>query len=119
MTMNKIAAALFAAALSLCAVQAQASGMPMKEFHKGVDCVACHGEKNPTAPTKTDCTGCHGSPEDVAKLTEKKYKKYYNPHNSLHYATYADCVLCHREHTESRLDCNNSRCHSEFKYHTP
>lgn len=41
----------------------------MKPFHKGVSCEACHGEKAPTAPTKTDCSSCHGTPEDVAKLT--------------------------------------------------
>ena len=54
----------------------------MKPFHKGVSCEACHGEKAPTAPTKTDCSSCHGTPEDVAKLTAGKYKKYYNPHVS-------------------------------------
>ena len=57
--------------------------------------------------------------EDVAKLTAGKYKKYYNPHDSLHYATYSDCVACHREHQPSRLDCNNSNCHREFKYKVP
>lgn len=119
MMTKKITGLLVATALSLCVFQAQAADKTMKDFHKGVDCVSCHGEAAPTAPTKTDCTGCHGTAEDVAKLTEKKYKQYYNPHNSLHYATYADCVLCHREHSESRLDCNNSRCHSEFKYPVP
>lgn len=91
----------------------------MKPFHKGVSCEACHGEKAPTVPTKTDCSSCHGTPEDVAKLTAGKYKKYYNPHDSLHYATYSDCVACHREHQPSRLDCNNSNCHREFKYKVP
>lgn len=117
--MKTIVGVLMTAALSMTVVQAQAAEKSMKTFHKDVDCVACHGEANPTAPTKTDCTSCHGTAEAVAAMTEKKYKKYYNPHNSLHYATYADCVLCHREHSESRLDCNNSRCHSEFKYQVP
>ncbi len=92
---------------------------PHKEFHKSLQCNACHQNTNIEAPTVTNCTSCHGSPEEVAKKTEGKYKKYYNPHNSLHYATYADCVLCHREHTPSRLDCTNARCHSEFSYKTP
>lgn len=98
---------------SLCSAQT------MKPFHQSVPCEACHGEKAPTAPTKTDCSACHGTPEDVAKLTAGKYKKYYNPHDSLHYATYSDCVACHREHQPSRLDCNNSNCHREFKYAVP
>ena len=108
--------ALFAAGL------ANAQNPVVKEhkpFHKNVPCVACHKEETPKAPTVTTCTECHGTAEDVAKKTEGRYKKYYNPHNSLHYATYADCVLCHREHSQSRLDCTNSRCHSEFSYKTP
>ena len=112
------AALLIGAAMTFAATGASAA-QPMKDFHKGVACESCHGEKEPTAPTQTNCTGCHGTPEDVAKLTAGKYKQYYNPHDSLHYATYADCVLCHREHSESRLDCNNARCHAEFKYAVP
>lgn len=111
------AALLIGAAMTFAATGASAA-QPMKDFHKGVACESCHGEKAPTAPTQTNCTGCHGTPEDVAKLTAGKYKQYYNPHDSLHYATYADCVLCHREHSESRLDCNNARCHAD-KYAVP
>lgn len=106
-----------AAAFLLCSQGVVAKDM--KSFHKSVPCESCHKEKNPTAPTVTQCSGCHGTPEDVAKLTADKYKKYYNPHDSLHYATFADCVACHREHTPSRLDCNNSNCHREFKYKVP
>ena len=108
--------ALFA--IGLCA-GAQAAQKPMKAFHKTLSCEACYGEAAPVAPVKTQCTGCHGSPEQVARSTASKYKRYYNPHDSLHYSTYADCVLCHREHQPSRLDCNNSRCHGEFKYVVP
>lgn len=111
-------ACLFAGALAVSSALA-AGPVSMKKQHQGIECAACHGEKAPTAPTKTQCSSCHGTGEDVAKQSAAKYKKYYNPHDSLHYSTYADCVLCHREHTPSRLDCNNSKCHSEFKYEVP
>lgn len=91
----------------------------MKSFHKNLSCESCHKEKLPTNPSVTDCKGCHGTAQEVAKLTATKYKKYYNPHDSLHYATYADCIACHREHSKSRLDCNNSNCHREFQYKVP
>lgn len=91
----------------------------LKPHHQGLRCQDCHREANPRAPTVVQCTQCHGTAENVAKLTEKQHKPYYNPHNSLHYATYADCVLCHREHSASRLDCNNSNCHKEFTYKVP
>ena len=110
--------ALFATLLMVGSASAQ-SPKSMKPMHKNIPCQACHAENAPTNPTKTNCQSCHGTAEDMAKKTESKYKKYYNPHNSLHYATFADCVLCHREHSESRLDCNNSRCHSEFTYNVP
>lgn len=118
--MRKMIATLACVIASALAFSSASAATPsMKAQHKNLDCVACHGEKAPTAPTKTQCTSCHGSGEDMAKKSATKYKQYYNPHDSLHYASYADCVLCHREHTPSRLDCNNSKCHSEFKYAVP
>lgn len=118
--MNKTTLIAMSLAASLALISASAgAAQTMKPFHKSVPCESCHLEKAPTAPTKTNCSGCHGTPEDVAKLTAGKYKKYYNPHDSLHYATYSDCVACHREHQPSRLDCNNSNCHREFKYKVP
>lgn len=93
--------------------------LAQKPFHKGVQCVDCHGEKRPSNPTTIKCDGCHGSPADVAATTAGKYRKYYNPHDSLHHGTTADCVMCHREHSPSRLDCNNSNCHKEFTPRVP
>ncbi len=112
--------ALLAMSLSLATVSSAfaATGHTLKPFHKGLQCESCHQEKMPTAPTVVTCTKCHPA-EKVAEQTAPKYKQYYNPHNSLHYATYADCVACHREHSQSRLDCNNSNCHKEFTYTTP
>lgn len=91
----------------------------LKPFHSKLTCESCHLEKAPTAPTVTQCQTCHGSAQDVAQLTQDRYKRFYNPHDSLHYATYADCLACHREHSESRLDCTNSNCHREFNYKVP
>lgn len=101
------------------AAQSGVKGHTLKPFHQKLSCEACHQEKAPSAPTVVNCTGCHGSPEKVAERTAPRYKQYYNPHNSLHYATYADCVACHREHSASVLDCNSSNCHREFTLKTP
>lgn len=90
-----------------------------KPFHRKAQCIDCHGERSPANPVTIKCDSCHGTPAEVAERTADKYKKYYNPHDSLHHGTTAECVMCHREHSASRLDCNNSNCHSEFKPKVP
>lgn len=92
---------------------------PLKKQHEGLACIDCHGEKAPTVSVKVSCDNCHGTAEDMAKVTADKYKKYYNPHDPLHYGVNALCENCHREHTPSKLECNNPNCHSEFKYMVP
>lgn len=91
----------------------------LKAAHSDLTCFDCHLEDNPTHSLKVTCSGCHGTAEDVAKLTEGKYKEYYDPHMPLHYGSYSLCENCHKEHTASRLECNNPLCHSEFKYDVP
>ncbi len=98
---------------------AQQSEMAKKHDSAGVTCMQCHNQEIPTAALEINCTSCHGAPEAVAKLTAEKYKQYYNPHDPLHYGTYSECANCHRQHKESRLECNNSNCHKEFKYRVP
>jgi hypothetical protein len=124
----KIAALAAAALIGSAALAADApprSAVPSatkvshKPFHRRAQCLDCHGEKAPVKPVTIKCDSCHGSPAEVAERTAAKYKKYYNPHDSLHHGTTADCVMCHREHSASRLDCNNANCHSEFKPQVP
>ncbi len=121
-----LALAMIAATAGLPSMQAQAAPaqpvvkkMPLKPAHAKLKCDRCHDETAPVNPVTIRCDKCHDSPADVAQLTADKYKKYYNPHDSLHHGTNAECVMCHREHTESRLDCNNSNCHKEFSPKVP
>ncbi len=107
------------ACLSIAVARPAMASPAMQAKHQSVTCQQCHGEATPTAAVKINCTQCHGSAEDVAKKTAEKYKKHYNPHEPLHYGTYALCENCHRQHGESRLECNNSNCHKEFKYLVP
>ena len=90
----------------------------LKKHHSDLTCFDCHAEENPTHSLKVTCAPCHNI-KDVAAKTEKKHKEYYDPHNPLHYGEYALCENCHREHTPSRLECNNPNCHTEFKYTVP
>lgn len=120
--MKKLFISTFLAIFSLLMMQtvsAQQSSMAQKHNSLGMTCMQCHNEATPKAALEINCSQCHGSSEDVAKLTEARFKEYYNPHNPLHYGTFAECANCHKQHTESRLDCSNSNCHKEFQYQVP
>lgn len=101
------------------AAVAKTADKTLKKSHEGLACIDCHSEENPQVSEKVSCESCHGTPADIAAVTEDKYKKYYNPHNSLHYGTNAMCENCHREHSPSKLECNNPYCHTEFNYMVP
>ncbi len=78
----------------------------------GVKCESCHGEKKEIeTPGFDQCKVCH-DPKALAEKT--KDTKPRNPHNSPHYQTDLDCVLCHVQHEKPKNYC--SQCHQfDFK----
>lgn len=120
-----VSVSAFASAIYAADAEARQNKTPaagektLKAKHAELECFDCHLEERPASSLKVTCSNCHGTPEDIAKLTENKYKEHYNPHKSLHYGTNALCENCHREHGLSRLECNNPFCHTEFQYKTP
>lgn len=106
-----LGAALCALALSGTAA-ANANFLADRHAQRGVECAACHVEKNPTkAPESSQCLSCHG---DYAKLKERTKDVTPNPH----YTHLLDqpCAECHRAHQSSVNMCNG--CH-QFDYKVP
>lgn len=88
----------------------------LKPHHINNKCSDCHVSKDRKYNiSNVSCDNCHDK-DEVAIRLEGKYKEYYNPHDSIHFKRNASCIACHREHSKSRLSCNSSQCHSEFKY---
>lgn len=110
---------VFLFTISIASAVTKSQDKPIKKAHSDLTCFDCHLENNPTHSLKVTCSECHGTAEDVSKLTEGKYKEHYDPHMPLHYGENALCENCHREHTPSKLECNNPYCHTEFKYDVP
>lgn len=75
---------------------------------KGIKCEACHeANKEIESPNIEQCRTCH----DPVKLSEKTSAvKPQNPHNSPHYNTELDCVLCHVQHDQPENYC--AQCHT-------
>ena len=107
---------ILTAALTLCfnVCAADAPQGAMRHAEKGVACASCHGADNSVAyPSIDQCRTCH-DPKAVAEKT--KNVKPQNPHQSPHYGTELDCVLCHVQHGETENYCD--QCHT-FKYKVP
>ena len=114
-------AAIFAACFGAAAIGAQAApaGMPtVKPYHQTIkDCAVCQTEENAGAgnkfvvPSDKTCMGCHGDYKAMAEKTKNLPEP--NPHWSNHYGSGLSCTACHREHSQSKVYCNE--CH-EFSY---
>lgn len=89
-----------------------ADKLPKINKHKNITCESCHPKGSPYArPDDATCIGCHGSYADLAKKTEKLENikaGIENPHKS--HMGEARCTLCHKNHAQSVLYCNE--CHS-------
>jgi len=87
--------------------------LPLSHLHAlgGVSCADCHGSGDKSAVGTEKCFECHESGEAVAKLTVPQDKVHNNPHESPHYGTDLDCVLCHHAHAKSENYC--SQCHEK------
>lgn len=93
------------------------SVVPLDHFHmlSGVPCEACHADLDaPTAMTTDQCLVCHGPLDALAALTEDV--RPTNPHDTPHGPVFAECDLCHRQHTESENFC--LMCH-DFEFTVP
>lgn len=62
-------------------------------------------------PSDKTCMGCHGDYKAMAEKTKNLPEP--NPHWSNHYGSGLSCTACHREHSQSKVYCNE--CH-EFSY---
>ncbi|MGV8084311.1 MAG: cytochrome c3 family protein [Coriobacteriia bacterium] len=94
-----------------------------KHTEFGVQCSSCHKETDQSAysaPNQEACLSCHGGSYDkLAALTaDAAGSSTYavNPHAS--HIGDADCALCHKNHQDSVLYCND--CHTpKFEYAIP
>lgn len=87
--------------------------LPLSHLHQlqEVSCGDCHGSGQAQPLEMDKCLECHQSGEEVAKLTVPQNKVQHNPHESPHYGTELDCVLCHHAHAKSENYC--AQCHDE------
>ena len=87
----------------------------LKEHHKNAElsCKDCHQDnKKKVMPDQQVCLDCHGELSEIVALGEQPKSECnddLNPHNSKHYSDSLSCFACHREHSESKIYCNN--CH--------
>ncbi len=109
--MNRLRIVFVVLALAAYSVAA-ATPRLNKHAAKNVSCEACHGVANPTvAPKVEQCSTCHG---DYKTLKEDTKNINPNPHDAFHLGN-GDirCSLCHKNHQESTLLCN--QCHVESR----
>ncbi len=90
---------------------------PLGQIHnaEGIKCAACHGKARKSEPVAQEkCLECHGNGDSKALAAKTAEAKPLNPHESRHYGTQAECVLCHRQHEPSVNFCLD--CHPRFDF---
>lgn len=87
----------------------------LKKYHKNAEltCVDCHAKsQQKSLPDQQVCLDCHGGMDEIVKAGTQPASEYHddlNPHYSKHYSDSLSCIACHREHSESKIYCN--QCH--------